>query len=84
MLSANIVGEWLRSRGLRMIVTPGLKEYTVELTLTPRAEAVLKQSGCADAIKTIRPVRDESFEVAIKVAMNLYDNDPEAGKPVKR
>lgn len=81
MLSANTVGEWLRSRGLRMIVTPGLKEYTVELTLPPRVEAMLKQSGCVDAIKTIPPIKDEDFEVALKVAMNLYDRDPEAGMP---
>ncbi len=45
MLSANIVGEWLRSRGLRMIVTPVLK--SIQSSLLLRHEPKLCSSSLA-------------------------------------
>lgn len=84
MLEAKSIGKWLQARGLKMTVTPELQKFTVELSLTPKAMKLIEQHGCADVVRAIPPVDDNDLEVAIKVAMNLYDRDPEAGMLAKK
>jgi hypothetical protein len=68
MLGAKLVGEWLKCRGLSLSIKPGKKEYTVTLCLLDNP---------------VVEVKDEDAEVALKIAMNLYDRDPEAGRVTK-
>jgi hypothetical protein len=70
MLGAQLVGEWLKARGLELRAKPQTNgNYEVKLGRVK-----------GDDFKADTTVEDEDMEVALKVAMNLWDRDPEAGK----